>query len=221
MNREALCSGLMILTLGLASTLAGCSDDQEDGPSETAGASAATATGGKGGAGGAGKAGNGTSSSAGRSGSGSAGRAGTPAAGGGGTSSTPAGGLTFTCTEEPPKEAVKCGGQDCTAPSELSMNPCIIPCCVQQGGKEMCGSRSAADMLTTQCVLPAKPAPECPDVDSQNGPLEGCCNAEQKKCGVISTLRPGCVTESQFVMIGNQACGSSSAEDAGVEPDAG
>ena len=204
----------MIFTLGFASTLAACTDDDTS-TDETAGAAAVSTSGHSGGGGKAG-------SSAGRSGSGGGGKAGTTAAvsgSGGQSSSAPAAG-NFTCTEEAPKEPVTCGGQTCSAPTDFAMNPCIIPCCVQQGGKQTCGSRSTADMLTTACVLPAKPAAECPDVDSQNGPLKGCCNTQQRKCGIISTLRPGCITESQLVMIGNQACGGG-AEDAGVEPDAG
>jgi hypothetical protein len=209
----------------ILSLLAGaCGGDDSD-TSDQAGASGDTATGGKSGSSSAGKsgsAGKAGSSSAGKSGSGSAGKAGSTAAASGGTSSTtPPGGLGLTCSQPPPTTPIKCGGQDCSAPTDFAMNPCIAPCCVNEGGKEQCGSKSTADMLMTECSLPAKPAPECPDVDSQNGPLKGCCNTAQHKCGIISTLRPGCITESQLIMFTSQTACGMGADDAGVDQDAG
>lgn len=216
---------ITLFTLALASTHLGCGDD-EDRP--TGASEGAQTEAGKTGSAGKESSSAGKSASAGKSGSGggSAGKAGaTAAASGGSSGSAPGagpGGLSFTCTEEPTGKPVTCGGQTCQASTDFAMNPCIVPCCVNEGGKEVCGNKSTADMLATECSAPVKPAPECPDVDSQNGPLKGCCNTKQHKCGIISTLRPGCVTESTFIMFTDQhACGMDSAEDAGVGPDAG
>lgn len=212
---------MAFFTLALAGTHLGCGDDdtKQDENADMASAGK-TGSAGKSGSSAGGSGGKAGSSSAGKSGSGSAGKAGSTAASGGSTGAA-TGGLTFTCTDMSAPKSVTCGGQTCEASTDFAMNPCIVPCCVNEGGKEMCGSKSTADMLMTECSLPVKPAPECADVDSQTGPLKGCCNTKQKKCGIISTLRPGCITESQLVTIPSATCGGETAEDAGVGPDAG
>jgi hypothetical protein len=131
--------------------------------------------------------------------------------------------MGLTCTEPAPTDPVTCGGQTCEAPSEFAMNPCVVPCCIKQGGQERCASKSTAMGFSTECSLLATPDPTCPDVDSNGMPLRGCCNAVQHKCGIVSTLRPGCITESSLVTLPSplQSCGTTSGDDAGVGPDAG
>jgi hypothetical protein len=54
------------------------------------------------------------------------------------------------------------------------------------------------------------------------GNLAGCCNAAKGKCGIISSVRPGCITESMFVEIPSNTCGAGSMDtDAGMGQDAG
>jgi hypothetical protein len=125
--------------------------------------------------------------------------------------------MMLTCTEPAPTEPVTCGGEPCAAPTEFAMNPCVVPCCVTQGGKERCASKSTAMGVSTDCSLNATPDPACPDADSMGTKFVGCCNAAQGKCGIISTLRPGCITQSMLITLPDppQAC-TASAEDAGV-----
>lgn len=201
----------LALALSLCVMAACGDDDEEDDTSDSGGTAAKGGAGGsKGGTGGAGGAKAGTGGS----------RAGT---GGSGTAGMTGGGM-YMCLEEPPKDAVTCGGQACTAP-DFGMNTCIVPCCVQEGGKEMCGSRSTAMNLTTECSVPAKVDADCPQMisDGNGGTLMGCCNTKQKKCGIISTLRPGCVTSSMLITLPDplQDCTPSvDGSDAGA-PDAG
>jgi hypothetical protein len=125
----------------------------------------------------------------------------------------------ITCSEPAPTAPVKCGGETCTAPADFAMNMCVVPCCVTVGGKEQCAAKSTAMGLTTECVLPAKPDTSCPNVEAGMGgtPLVGCCNVEQKKCGIVSTLRPGCITESMLVTLPSplQDCTPADEADAG------
>jgi hypothetical protein len=205
----------------LSLAAAGCGDD-DDAPD-------AGSEGGKGGKGGsAGSGGAGTrSAGAGREaeeGSAgealSAGRSGSNSGGSGPTAGTSPGSM---CSEPPPTGAVTCGGQTCEAPV-FAMNSCVIPCCLQVDGQERCAARSTSMTFATECALPAVEDPECPDVPGDPQPYQGCCNPVQKKCGIISTVRPGCVTQSQFIELPNppKDCGSTTPEeDAGVEPDAG
>jgi len=188
----------------------GCGDDDGDGDDTTA-------TGGKGGD--SGRAGAGTSgqSSGGRGGTGgrSAGR-------GGSTSGTGGTAPMQSCTEQP-NANLKCGGETCVAPT-FANNPCVIPCCINVGGQERCGAKSASAMFPTECALPAVEDPSCPDVDDgMGGALQGCCNPTQSKCGIVSSLRPGCITESMIIELPKepQACTPDmGGADAGVE-DAG
>lgn len=206
----------MTLALSLCVMVA-CGDDDdpttEGSQTETGGNAAKGGTGGKAGA---------SAGSGGRAGA-SAGTGGTRAGSGAtaGTTAPPGGGM-FTCEEAPSTEPVKCGGEVCTAPS-FSMNTCIVSCCINVGGKETCGSKSTAMGLVTECSGPITPDPSCPKIeDGQGGMLEGCCNASKKKCGIISTLRPTCVTESMLITFPNplQECGGDTGSDAGT-PDAG
>ena len=81
--------------------------------------------------------------------------------------------------------------------------------------------------LSTECVPPAVPDPQCPDVDAMATPLalslgifggtfKGCCNAGQHKCGFISGLRPGCLTESLLVTLPDLKACSEASNDGGT-----
>ena len=206
------------LVLLLAITACGDDDSSETDAGPSAGKAGGSA--GKGGSGGKGGAG---------------GRAGTSSTTAGTTAMTAGvgGGLMAMCTEDPPKDPVKCGDETCTAPMEFAMNMCVVPCCVKVNGKDRCASKSTAAMLSTECSLPAVPDSQCPDVAGGMGmgmmggggmSFKGCCNAQKKKCGIISTLRPGCITESMLITLPNplQDCTppAESSDDAGVS-DAG
>lgn len=127
------------------------------------------------------------------------------------------------CSEPAPTQPVVCGGQTCTAPTNF-MNQCIVPCCAQQNGAEVCGSKSTSPMFpSTECQLPATEDPSCPDVEGQGMTFQGCCNAAQGKCGIISTVRPGCITSSQSLTLPDplQSCTpGGGGDDAGTD-DAG
>jgi hypothetical protein len=188
------------------------------------------------GAGGTGGSDAGTSTGTGGSGGGtSAGTGGS----GGGTSAGTAGDagtalpiMRITCTETAPTTPVMCGGEVCEAPAQFAGNPCIVPCCIMQGDKEVCASKSTATSFSSECALPAVPDPQCPAVNATGTPLAtllgvaggvftGCCNAAQHKCGIISGIRPGCVTESLLVTLPDlQAC-SEASNDGGPDLDGG
>jgi hypothetical protein len=159
---------------------------------------------------------------------------------GGGTSTGPASDagaalpmMTITCTETAPTTPVLCGGEVCQAPAQFAGNPCIVPCCIMQGDQEVCASRSTAMSFTTECALPAVPDPQCPEVNAPGTPLatamgvfgglfQGCCDANQHKCGIISGIRPGCVTESLLVTLPSDAPACSEApDDGGTDMDGG
>jgi hypothetical protein len=140
--------------------------------------------------------------------------------------------IATTCTDPAPTTPVTCGGEVCQAPTSFVGNPCIIPCCVTQGGKETCASKSTAMNFSTECSAPALPDPRCPEVDAMATPLatslgisggrfKGCCNAREHKCGIISGLRPGCITETLLATLPMlQACGEAS-DDGGTNLDGG
>jgi hypothetical protein len=118
-----------------------------------------------------------------------------------------------------------CGGESCVAPA-FANNPCVIPCCIQVDGKERCGAKSVSAQLPTECTLLAVEDSACPAADDgMGGTLPGCCNPTLKKCGIVSSLRPGCITESMFITLPASPleCTPSSSDesDAGVEGDAG
>jgi hypothetical protein len=91
-----------------------------------------------------------------------------------------------------------------------------------EGGKEVCASKSSAMGFSTECTMLGVPDPQCPDVPGMATPYKGCCNAAQHKCGIISTLRPGCITQSTAVMLpaDPQSC-SVASDDGGTGLDGG
>jgi hypothetical protein len=108
------------------------------------------------------------------------------------------------------------------APTGFMNNQCIVPCCVMHNGAEMCGAKSTNPMYPTECSLPAVADPSCQDVEAMGMTFEGCCNPMQGKCGIISTVRPGCITSSQLIMLPDPpaSCSAGAGDDAGTE-DAG
>jgi len=181
----------------------GCGDDDGTPDGGVAGAAA-----GSGGA--AGTAGGAAGTAAGTGGRG-------PTAGLGPTAGT---GMMVQCTEPAPTTPVVCGGQTCTAPS-FGMNMCVIPCCATVGGAQVCGAKSTNPMFTGACEPPALPDPSCPPVDAMGMQLQGCCNVAQGKCGIISTVRPGCITQSTLIMLpatplSCDGSGDGGSEDAGI-----
>jgi hypothetical protein len=128
------------------------------------------------------------------------------------------------CSEVAPAEPVVCGGVTCAPPTESSVNPCVVACCVEMGGVAMCGAKSTLPAVPAACTLPAVPDPSCPavlgflDLLGTPGMLPGCCNVALGKCGVVSRVRPGCITESAVSQIPDRSCGGSA--DGGLD-DAG
>jgi len=141
--------------------------------------------------------------------------------------------MMITCTETAPTTPVMCGGEVCQAPAQFPGNPCIVPCCIIQGGEEVCASKSTAVSFSSECAAPAVADPQCPEVNAPTTPLaaamglsrgtfKGCCNARQHKCGIISGPRPGCATESLLVTLPADAPACSEApDDGGTHPDGG
>jgi hypothetical protein len=210
-GRESRIASIVLLSLFAAACNGG---DKQPAQSDAGTDAGSKASGGKGGAGAGGKGGS------------SGGTTGT--AGDLGTST-----MMITCTEPVPTTPVLCGGEVCQAPAAFVGNPCIIPCCVMHGGNEVCAAKSTAVAFSTECVMPAVADPQCPDVNAAATPLgvamgigggvfTGCCNAGQHKCGGISGVRPGCITESMLVTIPPDppACGEAS-DDGGTGLDGG
>ena len=201
----------MIVFFACACAVA-CGDDDE--PSDAGSDEDAATNGGRGGRGGS------TAGTGGRGGRGGTGGSTGGISGRGGGSGT--GGMMVQCTEPAPTQPVVCGGQTCTAPTYMN-NQCVIACCASVGGQEVCGAKSTNPMFTGACEPPAVADPSCPDVDNQGTPLEGCCNQAEGVCGIISTVRPGCITESMLIELPEnpQACTVTTPDDGGVEEDAG
>ena len=130
--------------------------------------------------------------------------------------------MMVTCAEPAPTQPVVCGGQTCAAPTGY-MNQCIVPCCITENGAESCGAKSTNPMyLQTECQPAATTAdPNCPAVEGNGMMFDGCCNAAQGKCGIISTVRPGCITTSMAVMLPNPLLSCSAGGDDGGTDDAG
>jgi hypothetical protein len=230
MYKRLLPRSLTLIVFGLTSIVAACGDDSSSIDDAVTGDSgtpeSGKGAGGKGGKGGSGsKAGSGGETST--SDAGTAGSGGSSSGGRGGSTSTP---TTPTmpvaeCTEEAPPAGFKCGDEVCEVPT-FAMNTCIAPCCIEVNGKPTCGAKSTSTQFPAACSLPPVADPTCPVVAGAMGGAEmaGCCNAELGKCGIISSARPGCITESMFVEIPDQACTppATGDSDAGVEePDAG
>lgn len=215
---------VVLVVWGLTSITAACGDDSDNSAGDAGPADGGAGKGGKGGSGGSGGKG-GSSGSTGTSGSGgSAGRGGSGGSGGGNTTGGTGGSAPASeCTEEPPTTPFKCGEQTCEVP-EYPNNPCIVPCCIEVDGQPKCGAKSTSEQFPAACALPVEPDSQCPAVPGAMGgdEMAGCCNYELGKCGIISSARPGCITESTFVEIPDQACSRPDDDDAGVdEPDAG
>jgi hypothetical protein len=154
---------------------------------------------------------------------GSSGRSGSGGASGGGAGRGPTAGTTMAamCSEPAPTAPVVCGGQTCGMPTGYMMNTCVYPCCAAVGSAQVCGAKSTNPMYPTGCEPPATADPSCPAVMSQGMPFQGCCNIAQGKCGIISSVRPGCVTMSTLITLPNPllACdgsGDGGAQDAGL-----
>jgi hypothetical protein len=124
------------------------------------------------------------------------------------------------CSEPAPTAPVVCGGQTCAAPTGFAMNPCVVPCCVDMGGVQACGAKSTAAMYPAACTLPAAPDPSCPAVESMGMMFNGCCNVAEGKCGIVSTVRPGCITQSMLIMLPDPPLTCDGSSDGGVD-DAG
>jgi hypothetical protein len=140
-----------------------------------------------------------------------------PTAGGGPTAGTM---MMAMCSEPAPTAPVVCGGQTCMAPTFM-MNQCVYPCCATVGGAQVCGAKSTNPMFATQCEPPAAADPACAPVMAMGMTFQGCCNVAQNKCGIISTVRPGCITQSTLIMLPDPplACdgsGDGGAADAGL-----
>jgi hypothetical protein len=189
----------LFLALACCSGFA-CGDDDE----ADSGAGGSAAIGGSSGSGGIGP-------------SGSGGASGRGAAGRGATAGTM---MTAMCSEPAPTAPVVCGGQTCATPTGYMMNTCVYACCATVGSAQVCGAKSTNPMYATGCEPPATADPSCPAAMSQGTALQGCCNAALGKCGIISTVRPGCITTSTLIMLPDPplACDGSSdggAADAG------
>ena len=216
-GRKSRIASIVLLSL-VAAACSGRGSDKQPARSDAGPDTVGSASGGKGGAGAGGKGG----SDGGTSG-GMAGDAGT---------ALPM--MTITCTETAPTTPVMCGGEVCQTPAQFAGNRCIVPCCIMQGDKEVCASKSTAEAhRPAVCALPAVPDPQCPDIDAMPTPLgvsmgifggtfTGCCNAGQHKCGGISGIRPGCITESLTVTFPSDARACSEAsDDGGTDLDGG
>lgn len=136
------------------------------------------------------------------------------------------------CSEPLPTQPVVCGGQTCTAPAEILMNnACAVGCCLEVGGVATCGVKSTSMQYPAECTLLAVPDPSCPTESTIIDPLgtigmfAGCCDVALGKCGIVSPVRPGCITQPRDLTLPDplQSCGGSvdgsadgGADDAGL-----
>lgn len=205
--------GTALLALAL---LPACGDDDDtSNGGDTAGSGAAGATGGSGAAGATG--GSGAAGATGGSGA-----AGATGGSGGGGSGAMDGGFPFStqCSEEPPTEPVVCDGVTCEDPGATSPfggTSCVYACCFSQNGTEVCGAKDTTVDYEIACQPPPEPDTRCPDVTAGTGfgtdaggagtVYEGCCTPDNE-CGVISSIRPLCITTSQYLTLPEtpQAC---------------
>jgi hypothetical protein len=125
------------------------------------------------------------------------------------------------CSKPAPTAPVVCGGVTCPTPAGYQMNMCVYACCATVNGAQVCGAESANPMFATGCEPPAVVDPTCPDVDNMGTPLKGCCNVAMGKCGIVSTVRPGCITSSQLIMLPENPLSCDGSGDGGVPDDAG
>jgi hypothetical protein len=205
MTTRALPGTVLLIVFSLTSLAAACGDDSDDSPAEAGsggqGGTGGKSAGGKGGGGGNGGREDGTAGVGGKSGTGGVDGGGEP---------------QNMCTEEPPTQAVKCGGETCVTPM-FETNPCVVACCLEINGQSKCGAKSTSNMFPAACTLLADPDPACPAVEN----MPGCCDHTLGKCGIVSSARPGCITQSAFVQIPNNTCAKSSDDNDAGEPDAG
>ncbi len=115
-----------------------------------------------------------------------------------------------------------CGGETCeveTSSSFFGGTSCIVPCCASQDGAEVCGAKDTTVDDEVACQPPPEPDTRCPDyngggfgVDAggMGTALDGCCTLDNQ-CGVISSMRPLCITSSQLIDLPEtpQACDAS------------
>jgi hypothetical protein len=144
------------------------------------------------------------------------------------------GGMMFPglmCTEDPPAVPLVCGGTECPMPTAGGFNRCRVPCCVEDAGDQVCGTRNTAMGFETECAAPPVTDTSCPDVAFMGRTLPGCC-APSHLCGIVSSISNSCITTSRFIDLPENpmSCdtgdpgtgeGDAGAEDAGFEDDAG
>ncbi len=193
--------------------LSACGDDDDDTSNngDTAGSGGSGTSGGGGADGGTSTAGSGGSG-------GTAAESGT-SGGSGGTSGESGSGWNLDggfnpfaaeCSEPAPTEPVVCGGDTCEDPGSSSMfggAGCVYACCFSQGGTEVCGARDTTVDNEVACQPPPEADTRCPDyagggfgadAGGTGTSLPGCCTPDNK-CGVISSMRPLCITTSQLI----------------------
>jgi hypothetical protein len=128
------------------------------------------------------------------------------------------GDFSVECGEPAPTEPVVCGGVTCEDPASaggFGMTSCVYACCASSGGTEVCGAKDTTVGNEVACQPPPEPDPRCPDYeyapettqaaggDSGAAPgmtttLPGCCTPTNQ-CGVISSMRPLCITQSLII----------------------
>jgi hypothetical protein len=129
---------------------------------------------------------------------------------------------TANCSEEAPTEPVVCGGVTCEIedPTGGMMGmfggSCLFPCCAEKDGADVCGAKDTTVDYEVSCQPPPEPDTRCPDynptqtTEAPDGSttdagfatgmetMAGCCTPEGL-CGVISSIRPLCITKSQYI----------------------
>lgn len=131
------------------------------------------------------------------------------------------GGFTYgdyavECGEPAPTAPVVCGGVTCEDPDSeggYGRWSCVAACCTSSGGMEVCGAKDTTVGYEVECQPPPQPDTRCPNYppegtqaagdESADGrwmeeTLPGCCTSTNQ-CGVISSLRPLCITRSQII----------------------
>jgi hypothetical protein len=133
------------------------------------------------------------------------------------------GGLTVPteeCAEAAPTSPIPCGATSCNVQSTYLAASCLFACCAtDKNGQQVCGVKDATKDTSEPCQAEPVADSRCPDVTySDTGAgragssgsagaaggnaggtvLKGCCNPENK-CGIISSLRPLCVTKSTLI----------------------
>lgn len=135
------------------------------------------------------------------------------------------GNFSVECSETAPTDPVVCGGVTCEAPASASVfggTSCVYACCASSGGSEVCGAKDTTVDNEVACQPPPEPDSRCPDYAPEGDQaaggdggigagmtttLSGCCTPTNQ-CGVISSIRPLCITKSQIIDLPEtpQAC---------------